>query len=167
VKRVGAGVLFLVLVVLANVLTDRFGMWGIAPAGTFAAGLVLLARDVVHDAAGRWWVLVCILAGAGLSLVLTDPRLAVASAVAFTVSELADLLVYQPLRRRGWARAVLLSGVAGAIVDSALFLYLAGFPMSGLSGQVAVKVGVTVLAVLAVKGVARAIHGNRVRAARA
>src|SRR4051812_23395404 len=110
--RAAAAVLvFVVCAVGANVLTSRYGPvpvgFGLpATAGTWLAGLVLLARDWVHDTAGRTTVGVCIVAGAALSAVTASPRLAVASGVAFVLSELADLAVYTPLRQRSWAGAV-------------------------------------------------------------
>lgn len=160
--------LFVALAVAANVLTTELGMvqvgFGlVTTAGTFAAGLVLLARDALQDAAGRWWVVAAIAAGAGLSAWLAGPALALASGVAFAVSELADAAVYTPLRRRGWARAAFASGVVGSVVDSVLFLWLAGFPLwAALPGQLLVKVGVTAAVVLAVV-VARAVLRNRIR----
>jgi uncharacterized PurR-regulated membrane protein YhhQ (DUF165 family) len=46
----------------------------------------------------------------------------VASAVAFLFSELADFVVYQPLRERRWLLAVFASNVVGLVIDSILFL---------------------------------------------
>jgi hypothetical protein len=98
-------VLFVATVVAANAFTAAYGLIPVglgltATAGTAAAGLSLLTRDWVHHAAGRTVVLVCIGAGAAVSAVLAGPRLAIASAAAFGLSELADLLVYQRLRPR-------------------------------------------------------------------
>jgi queuosine precursor transporter len=154
--------------VAANWLTNRYGLvpvgFGlVTTAGTFAAGLVLLLRDVLQDLGGRWWVLAAIAAGAGASAFLAGPALALASGAAFAVSELADAAVYTPLRRRGWARAAFASGVVGSAVDSVLFLWLAGFPIwAALPGQMFVKVGVTAAVVLLVV-VARAVFRYRVR----
>jgi len=159
---------FLAAAVAANLATDRFGLipvgFGLtATAGTFAAGLVLLLRDLVHDLAGRAAVYLCIAAGALLSAATAGTRLAVASGVAFAVSELADLLVYQPLRRRTWAGAVLASNTAGALVDTTLFLALAGYPIAAaLPGQLWVKTATTLTAVVSVV-VARAVLRHRVR----
>src|SRR6266496_135663 len=93
---------FAICVVAANWLTSRYGFIPVglglsATAGTYAAGLCLLARDWVHDAAGRVAVLAAIGVGGVASAVMAGPRLALASAIAFVASELADLLVYQPL----------------------------------------------------------------------
>jgi queuosine precursor transporter len=110
---------FATCVAAANALTARYGLIPVglglsATAGTFAAGFCLLARDWVHDSAGRAAVLAAIAAGGAASAVTAGPRLAVASATAFVLSELADLAVYQPLRRRGFIRAVIASNTVGA-----------------------------------------------------
>jgi uncharacterized PurR-regulated membrane protein YhhQ (DUF165 family) len=159
---------FVVMVMAANWMTSRYGMvpigFGLATtAGTFAAGMVLLVRDMVQDLGGRWWVIGCIAVGATLSVILAGPQLAVASGVAFAVSEFADAAVYTPLRRGGWARAAFVSGVIGSIVDTWLFLTLAGFPLwQAAPGQLLVKVGVTAIAVGLVV-VTRAVLRNRLR----
>ena len=118
-----------------------------APAGVYAAGLAFTLRDLVQETAGRVAVVLAILAGAALSALLS-PGLALASGVAFLVSEFADFAVYQPLRRRHWLGAVALSGTVGAVVDSALFLWLAFGSLAFLPGQVAGKTWMTALAVL-------------------
>jgi hypothetical protein len=167
-RTVAAVAAFLALVVAANMLTAQYGLIPVglgltATAGTWAAGLVLLARDLVHDTAGRWAVAGCIAAGAALSAVLTTPQLALASGVAFAVSEAADYAVYAPLRRHGWARAVLASNLVGSAVDSVIFLALAGFPIwSAMPGQMYVKTAAT-LAVVTPVVVARAVLRDRLR----
>lgn len=168
VARFWAVVAFLGLAVAANVLTAHYGLIPIglglmATAGTWAAGLTLLARDVVHDLAGRWAVVACVAVGAVLSAALTDPRLAVASGVAFAISELADLAVYTPMRRKGWARAAVASNLVGSLVDTLAFLSLAGFPIwQALPGQMFAKTTAT-LVVVAPVVVARAVLRDRVR----
>lgn len=100
-----------------------FGL--VAPSGVLMIGLALVLRDWLQEVAARLWVVVAILTGAVLSLFFSPPAIAIASAAAFTVAELADFAVYTPLRRRGLALAVMVSGVVGAAVDSALFVWLA------------------------------------------
>ena len=97
----------------------------LAPSGVLMIGVALALRDVVQERMGRLWVSILVLAGAALSLLVSPPALAVASAVAFLLSELADFAVYDRLRRRQMAVAVLLSGLVGAVLDSLLFSYLA------------------------------------------
>ncbi len=96
-----------------------------APSGVLLIGAALALRDAVQEALGRVWVLALVIAGAALSLTVSPPALAIASATAFLLSELLDFAVYDRLRKRMLAWAVLLSGAAGAVVDSLLFSYLA------------------------------------------
>lgn len=96
-----------------------------APSGVLMIGLALALRDAVQETLGRAWVLALVIAGSALSLTFSPPALAFASAAAFLLSELADFVVYDRLRQRGLALAVLLSGVVGAILDSLLFSWLA------------------------------------------
>lgn len=160
--------LFVATVVAANALTAAYGLIPVglgmtATAGTAAAGLSLLTRDWVHHAAGRTMVLVCIGAGAALSASLAGPRLALASAAAFTLSELTDLLVYQRLRHRGWITAVVASNAVGAPVDTVLFLAVAGFPIAAaVPGQLWVKTLATLVPVAAVAA-SRALLRHRIR----
>jgi uncharacterized PurR-regulated membrane protein YhhQ (DUF165 family) len=169
VSRLFAVAAFIACTTAANVLTARYGMvpvgFGLtATAGTWAAGLVLLARDLVHDVAGRLAVAGCVAVGAVLSAWLAGAQIAVASGVAFAVSEAADFAVYAPLRRRGWARAVVVSGLAGSAVDTVLFLTLAGFPVwAAVPGQMVAKTTATAVVVVPVV-VVRAVLRNRVRA---
>lgn len=148
---------YIATVVLANVLTEHYGLvpvgFGLtATAGTFAAGATLLARNVTQDVTGRLLVLGLMLVGCGLSWWLASPHLATASAVAFALSETCDMAVYTPLRKRGWSRAVLAASTVGAVVDTFVFLHLAGFPLTreSVSGQLLVKVGISAAVALAV-----------------
>lgn len=137
-------------VVLANVLTKHLGLVPlhvgtlVVTAGTFAAGATLLARNFTQDAVGRVAVLGLMAVGIALSWWLASPNLAQASALAFGLSELADMAVYSPLRRRGFIRAAAAATVVGAVVDTFVFLWKAGFPVTvdSVGGQILVKVGV-------------------------
>lgn len=141
--------LYVACVVLANVLTDHFGLVSIGfglvvTAGTFAAGATLLARNFTQDAVGRLVVLLLMLVGCALSWWLASPALARASAFAFGLSEAADMAVFTPLRRRGFVRASAVATVVGAVVDTLVFLHVAGFPVTtdAVTGQLVVKIGV-------------------------
>jgi hypothetical protein len=146
---------FVAVVVAANWTTNELGVvtWlGLtATAGTWFAGFAFVARDATQEAGGIKWVAAAILAGVVVSAVF-NPRLALASCVAFLLSEAADYAIYTPLRKRGKTRAALASNVVGAVVDSLIFLAIAGFPLSLIWTQVLIKVGVTTLFVLAVRG---------------
>ena len=71
-----------------------------------------------------------------------------ASGLAFLLSELADMAVYTPLRRRRLVLAVMASGVVGAFVDSLVFLYIAFGSLDYLSGQVVGKLWMTIAAAI-------------------
>jgi uncharacterized PurR-regulated membrane protein YhhQ (DUF165 family) len=117
-----------------------------APSGVLMIGLALVLRDLVQRRLGVWWASGAILAGAALSALLAPADLVLASAVAFLLSEFADLAVYTPLQRRRLLLAVLASGVVGLIVDSIVFLQLAFGSLDFLLGQVIGKAWMVVLA---------------------
>jgi uncharacterized PurR-regulated membrane protein YhhQ (DUF165 family) len=142
---------YILVIVLANWAIQQFGLvpvgFGLAaPAGVYFAGLAFTLRDLVQETLGRTWTVVAIVAGAALSAVLS-PQLALASGIAFLVSELADFAVYTPLRRRNWLLAVGLSNTVGLVADSVLFLALAFGSLEFLPGQIVGKGWVTLLAV--------------------
>lgn len=147
-------------IIAANWALQRWGVVPIgfglsAPAGVFFAGLAFGLRDVLHETGGRWWVVAAIACGAALSWVISEGdtipggvvSIAVASGVAFAISETADLLVYSPLRRRHWPAAVAASNLAGAVVDSALFLWLAFGSLDFMAGQIVGKTYMTAPAI--------------------
>jgi uncharacterized PurR-regulated membrane protein YhhQ (DUF165 family) len=154
-----AAITFLGCILAANYVTSRYGMvpvgFGlVATAGTYFAGLTFVLRDTMQDEIGRRAVLVVIVAGGLLSYLVSDPFIATASAVAFLASESADFAVYTPLRRRGYVRAAVASNIVGALVDTVLFLKIAGFPVQqAIAGQLVGKLlltaGVVALVIVA------------------
>ena len=163
-------VAFLACILAANYATTRWGMvpvgFGLmATAGTYFAGVTFVLRDLIQDLTGRRVVLVLIMWGAALSFAVSAPFIAIASAVAFGLSELADLAIYQPLRRRGYIRAAVASNVVGSFVDTVVFLTIAGFPLwESLPGQMVGKLMVTAAVVVGVV-IVRALSRQPVRAA--
>lgn len=106
-----------------------------APSGVLMIGVALVARDAVHRLAGRNIALTAIAVGAALSYFIA-PSLAVASAAAFLLGELADLAVYTPLAKRRLVLAVIASGIVGGVIDSFVFLQLAFGSTDFWQGQV-------------------------------
>lgn len=149
---------FLACIVAANYATQHFGLvqgvGGMVTAGTYLAGATFTLRDAVHETWGRWHVIALIIVGAALSWFVA-PVFAVASGAAFLVSELADLAVYEPLRKRQWETAVVASGVVGSIVDTFVFLRLAHLPTSMWVSQVATKTAVTVVMLVVIRALLR------------
>lgn len=159
---------FVATVYFANWALERYGIVGIgfglmAPAGVYFAGLGFGLRDALHEAGGVRWVAGSITAGAALSWWLSDAAtipgghtsIAVASGVAFGLAELADLAVYAPLRRRQWTAAVVASNAVGAVVDSAVFLWLAFGSLDFIEGQVIGKLYMVAVAIPVVWAVRR------------
>lgn len=148
-----------------------FGL--LAPSGVWAAAVSFPARDMVQRLTPNWHVrlplagqvavpvagLAAILVGAALSWAISDPRIAVASGVTYLCSETADFAVYTPLQRDRFAGAVFASGCVAAVVDSVLFLHLAGLPAgaAAVAGLILGKVWVQ-CAAYPVAGALRA-HG--------
>ena len=95
------------------------------PPMSLVVGLIFILRDFSQREIGHK-VLIAMAIGAVLSYFMADPFVAVASVVAFAISELVDWSVYtftkRPLKDR-----ILLSSALGTPVDSAVFLLILGF----------------------------------------
>lgn len=162
-RTVAAAAAFLLAIVGANYATSTWGMipvgFGLtATAGTLLAGATFVLRDTLQQRTSRLPVVVLIVVGAGLSYLLSEPRIAVASGAAFLVSELADQLVYTPLRAHGYVRAAAASNTVGALVDTVLFLAIASIPVwPNVPGQMVGKLAVTGAVVAVVVVVRRAV----------
>lgn len=166
------GLAFLLTIPAANWLIQHIGMVCVpdgpclvpvapklmAPSGVLMIGLALVLRDALHEQFGARWVLSLIVLGAVISMLIAPPWLALASGAAFLLSELMDFGVYTPLRRRQLALAVLASGAMGAMVDSAVFLWLAFGSLDYLAGQVVGKMWMSMLAVPLIIGYRRLRH---------
>lgn len=142
---------YLLTIVLANWAIQTFGVvpvgFGLmAPAGVYFAGLAFTFRDLTQESIGRLATFGAILLGASISA-LISPQFAMASGLAFLLSESLDMLVYTPLRERHWLWAVGLSNVVGFVADSVLFLLLAFGSLEFLPGQLVGKLSMTLLAV--------------------
>ncbi|MGK8559547.1 VUT family protein [Nocardia gipuzkoensis] len=151
-------------VVAANWLIEQFGIVGVgfglmAPAGVFVVGPALVLRDGVQYLWGKPIALAALVIGALISYLVASPEVATASVVAFALSEFTDFVLFTWIAPR-WTRAVFIGGVAGALLDSILFLYIAFGSLALLPGQVLGKVyGVTVASLII--GVRRAWIARR------
>ncbi|WP_433547171.1 VUT family protein [Streptomyces sp. CA-294286] len=141
----------------ANVLTASYGvvpagLGQTATAGTVLAGVALMVRNTLQDLLGRRGVMTAILIGSLLSALVARPALAFASATSVLVAESAAMCLYTPLRRHGWVRAVVPATLLGALLDTIVFLTIAGCPVwAAVPGQMVGKawpVAVLVLLVL-------------------
>lgn len=116
-----------------------------SPSAVLLAGFALVLRDAVQTLLGNRWTILAIVAGAVISAWLAEPQIVIGSTAAFFFSELADFAVYTPMRRRYPSSAVILSGLAGSVVDSMIFLTLAFGSLEFLPGQVLGKFWMSLL----------------------
>jgi queuosine precursor transporter len=144
--------LYIGTIVAANWAIGAFGIvpvgFGLmAPAAVYFVGLAFTFRDLLQESMGRRATIVAIIVGALLSAVFS-PQLALASGVAFLISETADFAVYTPLRERHWLLAVAASNTVGLVLDSVIFLSLAFGSLAFLPGQIVGKAWMTLLAII-------------------
>ena len=125
----------------AHVLPVGFGL--MAPSGVYLAGAAFVARDILQRVAGPRIGILAIIVGAVISAGVSSAHLAFASGATFLLSETCDFLVYTPLQKKNFPLAVLASGLIADLVDSTVFLTLAGIPLAlALEGQLVGKLWV-------------------------
>ena len=142
--------LYLAAIIVANLMTARFGPAATIINALLFIGLDLVARDRLHEAwHGRglvWKMGVLIATGSLLSWLLNRNagQIAVASFVAFALAAVTDTLTYSIGLRQGWTWFVRCNGsnLTSAAVDSLAFPTLAfgGFMPWVTFGQLAAKV---------------------------
>jgi uncharacterized PurR-regulated membrane protein YhhQ (DUF165 family) len=118
-----------------------------APSGVLMIGAALVLRDLVQRRLGVEFGIAAIVVGAAISAAVAPAALVIASAAAFLLSEFADFAVYTPLARRRLVLAVVASSLAGLVVDSIVFLWLAFGSLEFLIGQIIGKAWMVLLAV--------------------
>lgn len=161
--------LYLLSIVAGVVAIDQLGVVQIpggfaAPAAVYVVGVTLLLRDLVHEAIGRRGAFFAIVAAAALSAIF-NPSLAVASGLAFLISETLDLLVYEKVRDLLDSRlsGMMISNAISIPVDSLIFLQLAFGSLVFLPGQIVGKSIATVVALAVLAAIGTVYHGRRER----
>lgn len=174
-------VLYLLTIAVANILTAKFSpfiLFGglvIVPVGSFLVGATFMLRDIVQVKHGKRktyrTILAALLLSAVMSAGLGDTiHVAAASTIAFFVSEAIDTEIFTRLRR-SIANRVLLSGLVGGTVDSAIFVIFGLGPAGAdvltwaqvpfaIIGQTAVKAAVQIVAVMAARSRLRLLDEN-------
>lgn len=152
---------------IAHYGTAPVGFGLTAPAAVYTVGIALVLRDLTREALGRGATIAAIATGTVLSLMLSTPALALASAAAFAASETLDMAVYEPLRKRDMMTALVASNAVGLTVDSLIFLSLAFGNLTYLPGQMLGKAWMTVAAIPVITLAQALIHRHRYRTAAA
>lgn len=126
--------LYLASIIVVNVaflyLPPFFIAGQVLTYGSFLVGAVLVWRDYAQRAVGHR-VLWATLAGTLITAAMSW-QLAVASGVAFFLSELADWACFSVLHKRPFHQRVIASSIVGVPLDSMLFLALSGLGFSWL-----------------------------------
>lgn len=98
------------------------GAWS---AGSILVGAVFVARDYAQRNVGGRKVLYAMAAGIAITAAMSG-RLALASGLAFAVSEGFEAVIFT-VTRRPFRERVVRSAVPSVVLDSAVFLLVAGF----------------------------------------
>ena len=161
---------YLLAIVLSNTLTASFAplVFGqfIIPIGTFLIGFTFVLRDAVQYFVGRKLAYVTIFVAMILSVITSQALgdtlwIVFASAFTFVFSETVDTEIYTRLKMQQSYR-VLFSGVAGSILDSAIFVIIGlsplganfiswEFVLNAILGQVIVKSLLQIFASLVIR----------------
>ena len=146
-----AGIVAMALIVAASNFLVRIPINDWLTWGALSYPVAFLVTDLINRRLGpgtaRWVVCAGFACGVALSLFTSTVRVALASGTAFLIAQLADVWLYDRMRRLVWWRAPLVSSTLASALDTALFFSLA-FALTGLPwvtwaiGDYAVKVAV-------------------------
>ena len=125
-KYTAAYIAFIVAVNYGFSVVPLVEMWNGEkwPPMSLAVGLVFVLRDFAQREIGHkvWFAM----AAAGvLSYLMADPFVALASVIAFAISEAADWAIYS-YTQKPFAQRILLSSLVSTPLDSAVFLAVIG-----------------------------------------
>ena len=118
---------YILAMTVANLLVCWLGPWFSPINAFFLIGLDLTLRDVLHERISKLGMFGVIVAG-GIITLLVNPAassIAIASAVAFAVSAVADWVTFSALHKHSWLVKSNGSNAVGAAVDSVIFPTLA------------------------------------------
>jgi len=153
-------VLMGVVVLASNYLVQfpikYYGLEGILTYGAFSYPIAFLITDLTNRSYGKLVARKIVYIGFVIGIAFTlffstnfsdliSVRIAIGSGIAFLVSQLFDVKIFDQLRKKKWFVAPLTSSFVGSIVDTFLFFsisfYGTGIPWVTLSfGDLAVKI---------------------------
>lgn len=134
IRTVAPAVVAMCLVVVASNILVRFpftpfGLADYLTWGAFTYPFSFLVTDLSNrhfgPATTRRVVYVGFAVAVILSILLSTPRIALASGSAFLTAQLLDVTIFDRLRRRQWWKAPLLSSLTSSALDTAIFFTLA------------------------------------------
>jgi uncharacterized PurR-regulated membrane protein YhhQ (DUF165 family) len=106
--------------------------------GAFTYPFAFLVTDLTNRQFGPRNARILVICGFVVAVVaswyLSQPRIAIASGLAFLLGQLLDISVFNRLRRQSWWRAPLAGSMLGSILDTALFFSFAFAPAFSIFG---------------------------------
>jgi uncharacterized PurR-regulated membrane protein YhhQ (DUF165 family) len=100
--------------------------------GAFSYPVAFLVTDLTNrqfgPKAARKVVFCGFVVGVGLSFVLSEPRIAIASGSAYLAGQLLDISLFNRLRRQAWWHAPLVGSLVGTALDTVMFFSFAFAP---------------------------------------
>jgi uncharacterized PurR-regulated membrane protein YhhQ (DUF165 family) len=140
-------VLLMALVVVASNFLVQYPVQGMLAGinlgdlltwGAFTYPFAFLVTDLTNRHYGPRNARIVVIAGfivaIGLSWYLSQPRIAIASGLAFLLGQLLDISVFNRLRRQSWWQAPLAGSMLGSVLDTALFFSFAFAPAFSVFG---------------------------------
>lgn len=161
------GVAAMVVVVAGSNFAVQFSINDWLTWGAFTYPFASLVTDLTNRGLGvrraRQVVYVGFALAVACSIWLATPRIAVASGLAFLLSQLLDIVIFDRLRRARWWRAPFLSTCTAQVLDTVVFFGLAfagtGLPwISWAIGDYAVKLLMAVCMLLPFRALMPAIR---------
>ena len=125
-----AGVTAMAIIVAVSNFLVQFQIGDWLTWGAFSYPIAFLVTDLINRRVGpeaaRRVVYVGFACGVALSLYTSTARIALASGTAFLLAQLADVWLYNRLRRiTSWWQTPLISSTVASVLDTALFFSLA------------------------------------------
>lgn len=122
-----AYVLSIVAVNLSFDYLPPLSLWGDVfwSVGSVLAGAIFVLRDFSQREVGKWRCLLFMAVSGVITYLMASPFVAVASLLAFAVSELCDYFAFN-LVKGGFRRKVLVSSLMSVPVDTSVFLTMIG-----------------------------------------
>jgi len=91
--------------------------------GSVLVGFIFIFRDFAQLEVGNKSIIPLMLVAAGISYIMADPVVLVASVMSFIFSEFVDFSIFS-FYKSSVAKRVLCSGIFSAPIDTFLFLYI-------------------------------------------
>lgn len=129
------GILAMAAVVTASNILVEYPVNDWLTWGALSYPIAFLVTDITNRTLGvrlaREVVFVGFIVAVIMSILIADPRIAVASGTAFLIAQLLDVTIFDRLRRQSWWKAPVASSIIASFVDTVIFFVLA-FAGTGL-----------------------------------